>query len=53
MVSQAELDSTNKGPAIIRERVRLIQGQLTIESKPGRGARVEISLPQPQTAAHG
>lgn len=52
-VSQAELDSTNKGPAIIRERVRLIQGQLTIESRPGRGARVEVSLPQPQAAAHG
>src|SRR5262249_40262521 len=52
-MSQAELDSANKGPAIIRERVRLIQGQLTIESRPGRGARVEISVPQPQAAAHG
>lgn len=52
-ISQAELDSTNKGPAIIRERVRLIQGQLTIESRPGRGARVEVSVPQPQAAALG
>ena len=52
-LSEAELDATNKGPAIIRERVRLIQGQLTIESRPGRGARVEVSVPQPQAAAHG
>jgi signal transduction histidine kinase len=52
-VSEAELDSTHKGPAIIAERVRLIQGELTIESRPGRGARVEVSVPQPQAAAHG
>jgi len=52
-VSHAELDSSNKGPAIISERVRLIQGELTIESRPGRGARVEVSVPQPRAAAHG
>ena len=47
-VSQSELDSTARAPAIIRERVRLIHGELTIESKPGRGSRVEISVPQEQ-----
>jgi len=47
-VSQSELDSTARAPAIIRERVRLIHGELTIESKPGRGSRVEIRVPQEQ-----
>ncbi|MBV9342650.1 MAG: hypothetical protein JO159_17410 [Acidobacteria bacterium] len=45
-LSQAELDSARRAPAIIRERVRLIQGELTIESRPGRGARVEVRVPQ-------
>jgi signal transduction histidine kinase len=47
-ISQAELDSSGRVPAIIRERVRLIQGELTIESKPGGGARLEILVPQAQ-----
>ena len=45
-VSQSELDSAGRAPAIIRERVRLIHGELTIESKPGQGARVEVMVPQ-------
>lgn len=47
-ISQAELDSSGRVPTIIRERVRLIQGELTIESKPGQGARLEILVPQNQ-----
>jgi signal transduction histidine kinase len=47
-ISQAELDSSGRVPAIIRERVRLIQGELTIESRPGQGARLEILVPQGQ-----
>jgi signal transduction histidine kinase len=47
-VSQFELDSAGRAPAIIRERVRLIQGELTIESKPGHGARIEVRVPQTQ-----
>jgi len=47
-ISQSELDFTARAPAIIRERVRLIHGELTIESKPGRGSRVEIRVPQEQ-----
>jgi signal transduction histidine kinase len=35
-----------KGPLIIKERVRLIEGELTIESNPGRGSRLEIHVPQ-------
>jgi signal transduction histidine kinase len=53
-VSQANLDSTGRAPAIIRERVRLIEGELTIESKPGRGSRVEVSVAASQRqAAYG
>jgi signal transduction histidine kinase len=44
--SLAELDATRKGPLVIRERLRSIGGELTVESKPGRGARLEILLPQ-------
>jgi signal transduction histidine kinase len=47
-ILQAELDSTGRVPAIIRERVRLIQGELTIESNPGQGARLQILVPHGQ-----
>jgi signal transduction histidine kinase len=43
--SQADLDATRKGPLVIKERVRLLGGELTIESDPGRGARLEIAVP--------
>jgi signal transduction histidine kinase len=52
-VSQIELDSAGRAPAIIRERVRLIQGELTIDSKPGRGARIEVRVPELQAALSG
>ena len=52
-VSQPELDSAGRAPAIIRERVRLIHGELTIESKPGQGSRVEIVVSQNQQAVYG
>lgn len=44
--SLAELDATRKGPLVIKERLRSIGGELTVESSPGRGARLEILLPQ-------
>ena len=49
-VSQPELDSSGRAPSIIRERVRLIHGELTIESKPGHGARIEVRVPQNKAA---
>jgi signal transduction histidine kinase len=52
-LSQDELDSMGKGPLVIKERVRLIEGELTIESNPGRGSRLEITVPQRQDAIHG
>jgi signal transduction histidine kinase len=44
-MSEAELETTGKGPAVIRERVRLLEGELTIESNPGHGARLEVRIP--------
>jgi signal transduction histidine kinase len=52
-LSQSELDSLGKGPVVIRERVRLIEGELTVESSPGQGSRLEISVPQHSEAAYG
>jgi len=43
-LSLAELDAASLGPRVIRERMRRIGGQLVIESVPGCGARLEISL---------
>jgi len=44
-MSEAELDASGKAPAVIRERVRLLAGELTIESNPGQGARLEVKVP--------
>ncbi len=51
--THAELDSQGKGPVVIRERVRLIEGELTLESTPGQGSRLEVSIPQQREAAYG
>lgn len=52
-----EMDELGPGPAVIKERVRALGGELTIESAEGRGARLEITLPyqvhgQQQHVAH-
>ena len=51
--TQSQLDGMGKGPVVIKERVRLIAGELTVESNPGRGARLEISIPQKRDTAYG
>ena len=48
-----ELDGQGKGPVVIKERVRLLNGELTIESNPGRGACLEIKIPQKQETDNG
>ena len=48
-----ELDGSRHGPAVIKERVRAVGGDMVIESTPGRGARLEITVPQKGRAAHG
>lgn len=52
-LSQPELDAIGKGPLVIKERVRLIEGELTIESNPGQGSRLEVTIPQQREAAYG
>ena len=52
-MSEAELQASGKGPGIIRDRVRLLAGQLTIESTPGHGARLEVRIPPGRKTNHG
>jgi signal transduction histidine kinase len=52
-LSGSELETSGKGPAVIRERVRLLAGELTIESTPGHGARLEVRIPPARKANHG
>jgi signal transduction histidine kinase len=51
--SHSQLDEINKGPLVIKERVRLIEGELTIESTPGQGSKLEITVPRRQGVLHG
>jgi signal transduction histidine kinase len=43
--TEEALDPIGKGPRIIRERVRLLGGSLAIESTPGVGAKLTVTLP--------
>jgi signal transduction histidine kinase len=49
-LSQYELDAAHRAPGMIRERVRLIHGELTIDSKPGHGSRIEVRVSPAQVA---
>lgn len=40
------LEMMRKGPRVVQERVRMLGGHLEIESYPGKGARLEVTLPQ-------
>jgi two-component sensor histidine kinase len=44
--TQAELEACARGPQVLRERVRLIGGELSIASTPGKGTRLEITVPR-------
>jgi signal transduction histidine kinase len=50
--NQDQLEEAGRGPMIIKERVRLIAGQLTVESNPGQGTRLEISVPRSGEVQH-
>lgn len=43
-LTDAELRSRWAGPAMLMERARLIGGAVAVESKPGQGARVEVTF---------
>ena len=49
----AELDDFRKGPTVIKERVRAVGGDMVIESNPGHGSKLEITLPPKGKSAHG
>jgi two-component system nitrate/nitrite sensor histidine kinase NarX len=51
--SDVELTNTGSGPAVIRERVHLLAGELAIESTPGHGARLEVRIPPARRNDHG
>jgi signal transduction histidine kinase len=44
-VTLPQLDAAHRGPSVIKERVRLIGGEMTIDSSPGNWARLEITIP--------
>jgi signal transduction histidine kinase len=48
-----DLDGLRRGPAIIKERVRAVGGDMVIESIPGQGSRLEITVPQKGFEAYG
>ena len=50
--NQDQMEEAGKGPMIIKERVRLIAGALTVESNPGQGTRLEISVPRSGEVPH-
>ena len=49
---QEEMEEMGKGPMIIKERVRLLAGELTVESNPGQGTRLEVIVPRSGDGPH-
>ena len=43
--SHRELEVMSAGPLVIRERVRLLRGELRVVSMPGKGARLDVTVP--------
>ncbi len=50
--NQEQMDAAGKGPMVIKERVGLIAGELTVESNPGQGTRLEVSVPRNGEVPH-
>lgn len=44
--NQDQMEEAGKRPMIILERVGLIAGELTVESTPGQGTRLEVTVPR-------
>jgi signal transduction histidine kinase len=51
-LNQEQMEELGRGPMIIKERVRLLAGQLTVESSPGQGARLEVIVPRGGDVPH-
>ncbi|HEX6879188.1 MAG TPA: histidine kinase [Terriglobales bacterium] len=52
-LTHRELVNSTRGPAIIKERVLNLGGELNLESRPGEGSRLEIMIPQKGHVVHG
>ncbi len=52
-LSLQELQATRRGPIIIKERVQGIGGELLIDSTPGGGTRLEVSVPRRTSSTDG
>ncbi len=50
--NQDQMEEAGNGPMIIKERVRLIAGELTVESNPGQGTRLEVTVPRNGEVPH-
>ncbi len=48
-----ELDELRRGPTVIKERVRAVGGDMVLESSPGHGSRLEITIPQKGNESYG
>lgn len=51
-MTQEQMDEMGRGPMIIKDRVRLLGGKLTVESNPGHGARLEVTIPRDGDVPH-
>ena len=51
-LNQQQMEDMGKGPLIIKERVRLLAGELTVESNPGQGTRLEVTVPRGRNGPH-
>ena len=49
----SELDRLHQGPTVIKERIRTVGGDMVIESNPGHGSRLEITVPQEGYESYG
>jgi signal transduction histidine kinase len=50
-LTMQDLATRHEGPVVIRERVASLGGDLSVESRPGHGARLEVSIPLPSAAS--
>jgi two-component system NarL family sensor kinase len=48
-MTQPDLDALGLGPLVIKERVQALGGFVAIDSRPGRGARLEVQVPRHAT----
>ena len=51
--SLGDLDSHRYGPTVIKERVRAVGGNMVIESTPGHGSKLEITIPKKGFESYG